>query len=72
MVKEAEETAQTKADAIVEEAHQKIADETPRARRDLEKEMVGLVIDATEAVTREKLDAKKDNALIENALKGRA
>ncbi|MGI9027873.1 MAG: F0F1 ATP synthase subunit B [Candidatus Saccharimonadales bacterium] len=72
MIKQAEEAAETKSKAIVETAHKKIEDETARARRNLEKEMVELVIEATEAVTREKLDAKKDNALINQALKGQA
>lgn len=72
MIKEAETAAKTRAEAIVKEAHKRIDDETARARRNLEKEMVNLVIEATEAVTREKLDAKKDNALITNALKGQA
>lgn len=72
MIKEAEENAQAKAKAVLEEAQQKIADEAAKARRDLESEMVDLVISATEKVTGEKLDAKKDNALINSALKGQA
>lgn len=72
MVKEAEATAAEKAENIIIEARKKTVDETARARRDLEREMVGLVIEATEAVTREKLDPKKDNALIAESLKGRA
>jgi len=72
MIREAEATASERAENIVEEARKKIDDETARARRNLEREMVDLVIEATEAVTKEKLDAKKDNALIANALKGRA
>jgi F-type H+-transporting ATPase subunit b len=72
MIKEAEESAQTKADLALEEARKKIADETARARRQLETEMVDLVIQATEKVSGEKLDAKKDNALITSALKGQA
>lgn len=72
LVKEAEDAAQLKADAIVADAQKKIADEANRARRQLEKEMVDLVVEATEAVTREKLDAKKDGVLIANALKGQA
>lgn len=72
MVKEAEDAAQVKADAILAEAEKKILEETSRARRNLESEMVNLVIEATEKVTREKLDAKKDNALISAALKGQA
>ncbi len=72
MIKQAEDDAAAKAAGILEDAQKKIADDTARARRNLEKEMVNLVVEATEAVTREKLDAKKDNALITNALKGQA
>ena len=72
MVKEAEEAAQAKAQAILDDAEKKIQEEAARARRNLESEMVNLVIEATEKVTREKLDAKKDNALVSAALKGQA
>lgn len=72
MIKDAEEAAQAKAEAVMKDAQQKIADEASRARRDLEREMVDLVVSATEKVTGEKLDAKKDNTLINNALKGQA
>jgi F-type H+-transporting ATPase subunit b len=72
ILKEAETNAAERANQIIEEARAKIDDETARARRKLEKELVGLVVEATEAVTREKLDAKKDGALITEALKGRA
>jgi F-type H+-transporting ATPase subunit b len=72
ILKEAETNAAERANQIIEEARAKIDDETARARRNLEKEMVDLVVEATEAVTREKLDAKKDGVLITEALKGRA
>jgi F-type H+-transporting ATPase subunit b len=72
IIRQAEDTAKEKADKILADAKQKIEDETARARRNLEREMVDLVIEATEAVTRQKLDAKKDNELITDALKGRA
>lgn len=72
MVKQAQDDAQTKADAVMIEAEKKIAEETARARRNLEHEMVELVIQATQKVSGEKLDAQKDNALIANALKGQA
>lgn len=72
MIKDAETKAQTKAEAMLADAKSKIQEETARARRKLEQEMVELVIEATEAVASEKLDAKKDAALIEKALKGQA
>ncbi len=72
MIKDAEEAANTKAKNILEEAKKKIDEETARARRKLEAELVELVIEATEKVTGEKLDAKKDAALLTKALKGQA
>lgn len=72
MVKEAEDAAASKAALVMADAEKKIIEETARARRGLEHEMVELVIQATEKVSGEKLDAKKDNALIANALKGQA
>jgi F-type H+-transporting ATPase subunit b len=70
-VHEAEEKARSKADNIVAEAEGRIATEMARARRGLEKELAGLVADATEAVIDEKVDAKKDAQLIERALKSK-
>jgi F-type H+-transporting ATPase subunit b len=69
MVKEAEAAAEAKAAAILVEAQKKIEEETARARRKLEHEMVGLVAEATEVLVEEKLDAKKDAALITKALR---
>lgn len=71
MIKEAEEKAQVKVDAMIKEAKSKIADETAKAKRSLEKEIVNLVIEATEIVASEKLDAKKDASLLSKALKGK-
>ena len=68
-IKEAEEKAKLKADSIVEEAHRRIDQDAARVRKQLESELVGLVADATEAVIEEKVDAKKDEALIKRALK---
>lgn len=68
-VREAEEKARTKAEGIINEASQRIAQDTARARQQLEKEVAGLVADTTEAVLDEKVDVKKDASLIERALK---
>lgn len=70
-IKEAEDKAREKASGILQEAELRIGQETARARKTLEKELVGLISDATEAIIEEKVDAKKDAALIERALKGR-
>jgi F-type H+-transporting ATPase subunit b len=70
LVREAEDKAKNKADAILIDAKSRIEQETVRARQNLEKEMVSLVSEATEAIIGEKVDAKKDAALVERALKG--
>jgi F-type H+-transporting ATPase subunit b len=69
-VREAEAKAKVKADAIVAEAHERTLQDIARARKQLEQEMVSLISDATEAIIDEKVDAKKDAALIDRALKG--
>lgn len=68
-VREAEDKAREKAVGILKEAESRIDQDTARARKQLEKELVGLVSDATEAIIGEKVDAKKDAQLIERALK---
>jgi F-type H+-transporting ATPase subunit b len=68
---EAEDKAREKAADILKEADSQITQDTARARQQLEKELVGLVADATEAIIQEKVDTKKDAVLIERALKGR-
>jgi F-type H+-transporting ATPase subunit b len=70
-IRDAEAKAKEKADGIIAAAEDRIAQDTARARQQLEKELVGLISDATEAIIGEKVDAKKDAALIDRALKGR-
>lgn len=70
-VREAEDKARVKAAAIIKEAEARIGQDTARARQALEKELVGLVSEVTEAIIEEKVDAKKDTSLIEKALKDR-
>lgn len=72
IIKEAEESASRKVEAMMVDAKKRIAEESARARRELEGEIVELVIKATEVVAEEKIDAKKDSALIARALKGQA
>lgn len=71
-VQNAEDTAQKRADAITADAHEQIAQATRRERKRLEKELVGLVSEVSEAVIHEKVDSQKDAALIDRALKERA
>lgn len=71
IVREAEGKAKEKADDIVAEAKERTVQDIARARKKLEGELVGLISEATEAIIEEKVDAKKDAALIDKALKER-
>ena len=68
-IQEAEEKAKTKAAAVLADAENRIKQDTARARKGLEKELVSLISETTEAIIGEKVDAKKDAALIDKALK---
>ena len=70
-IRDAEDKATAKAAGILKEADARIAQDTTRARKLLEGELVGLISDATEAIIEEKVDAKKDADLIERVLKER-
>ncbi|MFI5270897.1 MAG: F0F1 ATP synthase subunit B [Candidatus Saccharimonadales bacterium] len=69
IIRNSEDKARLKADGIIKEAEERIVFDTQRARKSLEKELVGLIADTTEAIIEEKVDAKKDGAMIEKALK---
>ncbi len=69
IIKTAEATATHKADAMLADAEARISQDIERARRELEKEMVSLVREATEALIGEKLDAQKDASLIQQMLR---
>lgn len=71
-IRDAEDKARAKAETIVAEAQDRINQDTKRARQQLEKELAGLIAEATEAVVGEKVDATKDAALIDKALKEQA
>lgn len=71
ILKQAEEKSQAKADQIIEEAKKKITEESAKAKRKLEKDVVELIVAATEEVTRQKLDADKDRQLVSKVLKER-
>jgi len=68
-IREAEDKARQKAEGIIAEAQDRINQDTKRARAQLEKELIGLIAETTEAVVGEKMDAAKDTALIDKALK---
>ena len=70
LLEDAEVRASKKADHLIQQAEARLATDIAEAREMLRKEVVGLVAQATEVVIGEKLDSKKDAALIERALKG--
>lgn len=70
-LREAEEKARLKADNILKDAHARGEQDIARMGKELQAELVGLVSDATEAIINEKVDAKKDAALIDKAFKER-
>jgi F-type H+-transporting ATPase subunit b len=67
-IQSAEETARTRADNMITDAKAQIELETNRQRIKLEKDLVGLVSEVSEAIIGEKVDADKDAALIDRAL----
>lgn len=72
IIRQAEEKASVKVETMLTEAKKKITDETQKARRNLEKDIVDLVVAATEQVSREKLDDAKDRALVSSVIKEQA
>ncbi len=64
----AETKAQQRSEEILKQAEQRIAQEMHAAQTALKHETIGLVIAATEKIMNEKLDAKKDEALLKRAL----
>lgn len=69
MVEEAETKARKKADHIVEEAKSQLDQDVMKARQAIRDDTIKLVAAATERLLGEKVDAKRDSALIEKALK---
>jgi F-type H+-transporting ATPase subunit b len=69
MVREAEKVAHKKSELMLADAEARINEEAEQARRRVEKDIAGLVSEATEAVVEEKVDAKKDADLIDRAIK---
>lgn len=69
IVRESEKAAHKKGEIMLKDAEARINEEAEQARRKLEKEISGLVSEATETVVEEKVDAKKDAELIDKAIK---
>lgn len=68
-IADAENKARDKAENLIASAEDRIKQDIARARKQLESEIVRLVSDATEAIIDEKVDAQKDAALIDRAMK---
>jgi F-type H+-transporting ATPase subunit b len=71
LVRQAEKAAHQKSKITLEEAQVRIDHETHLAKRKLEKELAGIVVEATEAVVGQKIDANKDSKMIETAIRER-
>lgn len=68
-VKDAEDRAKSRGDQIVAEAREQLGRDVTKARAELRADAADLVALATEKIVREKVDVKKDKALLEAALK---
>ena len=71
IVAESEESAKNKADAILDDANRTIDQNTQRAKKKLEKDLVGLISEATEAIVGEKINPEKDSQILDKILKGK-
>ena len=69
IVEEAEAKASKKAEHLIQQAEARIESDLAQAHEQLRAELGELVAQATEKIIGEKLDSKKDAALIEQALK---
>ena len=70
VIREAEKGAQSKVNALLADADLRLEEEARQARKKLEKEIIGLVSEATETIVGEKVDTKRDAELVAKALKG--
>lgn len=70
IMRDAEKSAQKKIDTMLEDGELRVREEAAQARKQIEKELVGLVSEATEAVVGAKVDDKRDIELVKKALKG--
>jgi len=68
----AEAAAQKRAESVLQEAEAQISQAAGRERKRLEAQMLELVSDVSQAVIGEKVDPKKDEALVARALQERS
>lgn len=71
IVREAEKKAAKKSEAMLTDAEERIEEEAERAKLRLEKDIVKLISEATEALVGKKVDPKTDAEVIDKILKGR-
>ena len=71
VVRDGEKVASRKADVMISDAEVRIHEESARTKRSLEKDIVGMISEATEAIVGEKVDVKKDSEIINRILKKR-
>lgn len=64
----AEEKAKTKAQRVLDQAHEQVSQDIAAARKALKKDTVELVALATEKIVREKASSAKDQSLIKKTL----
>lgn len=71
MVEESDKKAKARAERILESANEDIAKEVANAKKQLQGEMVDLVVAVTEKVTSKEVSQKVDSTLIQDTLKGK-
>ncbi len=71
ILREAEKAAKRKTETMLADAEVRIHEDVQAAKRKLEKDIVGLVSEATEAIVGEKVDPKKDAEIIEKIIRKR-
>lgn len=69
IIRDAEKSAHKKSENMLADAEARINEEASQAKRKLERDIAGLVSEATEAVVEQKIDPAKDSELIDKALK---
>lgn len=69
--RDAEKAANRKTDSMIADAEARIHEDAQAAKQKLEKEIVGIVSEATEAIVGEKVDPKKDAEIIEKVIRKR-
>ena len=67
--RDAEQEAKKKVNAMFVDAEERLAEESVQARKNLEKDLIKMVSDVTEAIVGEKVDAKRDAELVKKAMK---